>query len=437
MFQDKTIKARRRGPIHALATTTLQRPARRIVILVCASVAVLLLLNGAHLYSPRPLLALPSLSPPPSSSSSSLSSVPPSSPRTRPSDFERALAGLFSSLPSEDERRQLLEPITAQREQRLHELAVRARRYKTLFDAWEELHVVVQENGDSYVRDDVIQRLRRAYRSGRGSPFTGNLSETGLVDAIQSYETSRIFTTRLATLLFPWTSPYFSDHAALHSHMRQGGRGIVTTAGDKQAEFLLAGIPMLRELGCMLPIEVMYFGDSDLNADYRTRLGGFDGVVLRDVSQMVDKTMGEMTGYAAKPVSILLSSFRDVLFFDADCSFFQNPESLFDGPDYQETGALFFKDRRYIPHSRKKWLQEIMPKPYSEKLMRSWFWTGESAYEQESGLMYVDKWRHFVALLLTTRLNGPERTTDGGGAGIYGMVHGAYRPGTRRARLEG
>jgi hypothetical protein len=45
---------------------------------------------------------------------------------------------------------------------------------------------------------------------------------------------------------------------------------------------------------------------------------------------------------------------------------------------------------------------------------------------QESGVVVVDKWRHFVALLMVTRMNGPDR--DGnkaeGKVGIYDMVYG-------------
>lgn len=45
---------------------------------------------------------------------------------------------------------------------------------------------------------------------------------------------------------------------------------------------------------------------------------------------------------------------------------------------------------------------------------------------QESGVVVVDKWRHFISLLMVTRMNGPDR--DGNEAedkiGVYDMVYG-------------
>jgi hypothetical protein len=45
---------------------------------------------------------------------------------------------------------------------------------------------------------------------------------------------------------------------------------------------------------------------------------------------------------------------------------------------------------------------------------------------QESGVVVVDKWRHFIALLLVTRMNGPDRDGDKlkHKTGVYDMVYG-------------
>jgi alpha 1,3-mannosyltransferase len=81
-----------------------------------------------------------------------------------------------------------------------------------------------------------------------------------------------------------------------------------------------------------------------------------------------------------------------------------------------------------MPESKKRWLQQILPKdrPLSKQVRQSRFWTGESGHMQESGVVIVDKWRHFVALLLVTRMNGPDRNgnEDEGRIGIYDMVYG-------------
>src|SRR5207244_1961672 len=93
-----------------------------------------------------------------------------------------------------------------------------------------------------------------------------------LSNTIRSYEFFRAFLAKLSRLLFPFTSPYFADHMTLHAQFKNAGRGIVLTAGDDQAQYLLTTIYTFRELGCDLPIEVMYLGDSDLGEDHRFEL---------------------------------------------------------------------------------------------------------------------------------------------------------------------
>jgi alpha 1,3-mannosyltransferase len=111
--------------------------------------------------------------------------------------------------------------------------------------------------------------------------------------------------------------------------------------------------------------------------------------VTRDVSRMIFDDGWRLAGWAAKPFAILVSSFREVIFIDADSLFFKNPEVLFDDPDYKDTGALFFRDRRIMPESKKRFLQQLLPKPISKLAKQSRFWTGESGHMQESGVLVV------------------------------------------------
>nr|BAJ98975.1 predicted protein [Hordeum vulgare subsp. vulgare] len=335
--------------------------------------------------------------------------------------FEKALARVLALLPGEMEGRDLLRQVEGTGKEKLREMGLRVREYKKFFEAWEALHLSFDEEGGSYVRDDVIQYLRH-HNHQPPEEMTG----AELASTIHSYEAYRYFLVKFGQMLFPWTAPYFPDHMTLHSHFKKGGRGIVLTAGDDQAPFLLTTIPTFRKLGCDLPIEVMYLGDSDLSEDYRQELEDLDGVITRDIAQMVNDEGWKLAGWAAKPFAILFSSFREVIFIDADSLFFVNPEVLFEDPAYQKTGALFFKDRLIMPENKKRWLQQILPKPISRQVKQSRFWTGDSGHMQESGVVVVDKWRHFVALLLVTRMNGPDRdgNKDEGRVGVYDMVYG-------------
>jgi hypothetical protein len=179
-------------------------------------------------------------------------------------------------------------------------------------------------------------------------------------------------------------------------------------------------------MGCDLPIEIMYLGDEDLGEENRQRLEAIDGVITRDLSPMVNDEGWKLAGWALKPFAILLSSFREAIFIDADSLFLRNPAILFLDPDYKETGALFFKDRIIQPSSKKTWLKKILPTPISSQVRKNRFWTGESSHMQESGVVVIDKWKHFVALLVITRLNGPDRdgNKDEGRVGVYDMVFG-------------
>lgn len=336
--------------------------------------------------------------------------------------FERALSRVIDLLPGEMEGRDLLRAVEGTGKEKLREMGLRTRQYKKFFEAWEELHLFFDQEGGTYVRDDVIQYLR--YHSHDSS--LSDESESPLAQTIHSYEAYRYFLVKFGQLLFPWTAPYFTDHMALHSHFKQGGRGIVLTAGDKQAPYLLTSIPIFRKLGCNLPIEVMYLGDSDLSEDYRSDLEAIDGVITRDIAQMVNDEGWKLAGWAAKPFAILYSSFRETIFIDADSLFFVNPEILFDDPMYKKTGALFFRDRLIMPENKKRWLQQILPKPISRQVKQSRLWLGDSGHQQESGVIVVDKYRHFIALMLVTRMNGPDRdgNKNEGKVGVYDLVYG-------------
>ncbi|WYZ45796.1 hypothetical protein EsH8_IX_000021 [Colletotrichum jinshuiense] len=298
----------------------------------------------------------------------------------------------------------------------MREMGLRTRAYKSYFAAWEALHLDAKE--ETFIHDDIPQYLWQHHPDG--------IAGLGLAQTIRSYEGFRSFITEMAELLFPWTMPYFADHMSLHAHIKNGGRGIVLTAGNNQAPFLLTTIHTFRKLGCTLPIEIMYLGDEDLGQDYIAELENLDRVVARDMSAMVRDSGWKLRGWAAKPFAILLSSFREAIFIDADSLFFRDPAVLFEDEDYKEKGALFFRDRLFYPEKRAPFLQAILQKPIPKGATESRMWTGESGHQQESGVIVVDKSRHFIPMLLVTRLNGPDR--DGnkgtGKVGVYELVYG-------------
>lgn len=338
--------------------------------------------------------------------------------------FEVALGQVVELLPGEMKSRNLLQPIEGTGAAKLHEIGLRVRHYSKFLKAWEELHIFHGNGDGTYILDNIIQHI---YCQARiASSESGRMHELNTV--VHTYEAYRDFMMKFGQLLFPWTKPYSTSHMALHNQFRNGGRGIVLTAGDAQAEFLMTGIPLLRKLGCMLPIEVMYLGDEDLDEDNRSQLEALGGVITRDMKPMINDNGWKLAGWAAKPFAILFSSFREIVFIDADSLFFQNPEVLFHEPAYTRTGALFFKDRSVMPESKREWLQQLVPKPISAQVKSGRFWTGDSGHMQDSGVLVIDKWRHFIALLVVARMNGPERDGNSaeGGVGVSDMVYGEH-----------
>lgn len=122
------------------------------------------------------------------------------------------------------------------------------------------------------------------------------LSTQTIVRTIRNYDNFRHVVNTFAKRLFPWTMLSYPDHLSLHASMYSGGRGIVFTAGDRQAGELLTVIPSLRQLGCNLPIEVMYLGDEDLDEQMRDRLEELDDVVTRDLRLMIDDSDWHLAG---------------------------------------------------------------------------------------------------------------------------------------------
>jgi alpha 1,3-mannosyltransferase len=335
-----------------------------------------------------------------------------------PYDIDTALRTVLDLSPDEVYHNALTLPIKTGGEARLQETGVRVRMFKKYFDAWEALHVVTDSLSDTaFVRDDILRHIRD---SEDVSPFTSG----SRVEAMRQYETYRSFLSNMSSTLFPWTNPYFSDHMTLHGHMYNAGRGIVISGSNSQASYIKTAISSFRAMGCTLPVEIMYLGDSDLSEDARVELETIPDVITRDIRKMVNDQGWELEGWAGKAFAAFLSSFREVILLDADVLFFNDPALLFDEPGYIESGALFFSDRTVFAQDKRTFLRKILPKPISSKARESRWWKGETGENQESGVVVVDKWRHFLSIFLTAKLNGPDRTDSDAGQGTYSFWWG-------------
>nr|KAJ3417727.1 hypothetical protein HK105_000870 [Polyrhizophydium stewartii] len=219
-------------------------------------------------------------------------------------------------------------------------------------------------------------------------------------------------TERLERLLFPWlagAAPQLASTAAAAASA--SGRGIVITTGSKYALIARHSITTLRERGSVLPIEIVYCGDSDLGEPQRAMLAALPGVTAVDMKKLLPG-LECAADWSSKPFAVLVSSFREVILMDADALFFQKPEVLFDMQGYRETGALFFRDRS-LPYGlwgfgvgTSELLGQIAA-PYLDRLLinstqvAKW----QVSHVFDSGVVVWDKQRAMPAILLTCLLN--------------------------------
>lgn len=168
------------------------------------------------------------------------------------------------------------------------------------------------------------------------------------------------------------------------------GKGIVICAGGKSyftCCWVLINV-LRHELNCTLPIEVWYRGN-EITPELDEALMSV-GVSSHNVEDYYDIPPG-MSGYAMKPMAILFSRFKEILFLDADNMCTKNPEFLFDCSEYKRYGTLFWPDFWTTESNNQIWTIIGIP-PSNHK-------------EQESGQILIDKERCWRELNLTLYFN--------------------------------
>jgi hypothetical protein len=187
------------------------------------------------------------------------------------------------------------------------------------------------------------------------------------------------------------------------------GRGIVTSASPAYHCAAYVLFRLLRHVGCTLPIECWYLGESERDdrfADLVAPLGvtmvdalarGFELIDERPSfeanrgGKLSSYTPTAVNGYAVKPFAILHSAFQEVLWLDADNCPASDPAGLFASMEYSQTGAIFWPDAAHRRLTRKA----------CQAFGVAW----RDEREFETGQIVLDKARCREALLTTWFLN--------------------------------
>lgn len=143
----------------------------------------------------------------------------------------------------------------------------------------------------------------------------------------------------LAYLKEDWNRYTFSRKHFVGQKVGEGCGIVITAGGLKYFTTAYVLINTLRNLGCTLPIEVWYHGDELSNSMCK---------LLRKLNVKCCNTQRffnrEVHGFLMKPLAILYSNFKEVLYLDADNNCVRDPTYLFNDMNYKKFGCLFWPD---------------------------------------------------------------------------------------------
>jgi alpha 1,2-mannosyltransferase len=180
-----------------------------------------------------------------------------------------------------------------------------------------------------------------------------------------------------------------------------GTRGIVSTAGGSYLPILVISLRMLRRTGSKLPMEV-FLADKTEYESYicETVLPDLNAkcVVLSDILDKVPKSVS-ITHYQYKVVSMLFSSFEELLFLDSDAFPIHEPMELFAAEPFASHGLVLWPD--YWASTASPLFYNITSQPTPSTTLRQ---------SSETGEILISKKGHQRSLLLATYYNyyGPD-----------------------------
>lgn len=199
--------------------------------------------------------------------------------------------------------------------------------------------------------------------------------------------------------------PEFARHLPYHA----GTTGIVTAAGAENFGQAISMVLMTRQAGSRLPIEVVLDSSSAwIDSFCDTTMPRFNAtcVYLEDMWVKLHPFVPKFVRYQWKAISIIASTFQNVLFLDADCLPVLNPDPILarGAEPFTSTGLITWPDF-WTPSSSPLFYKiagdvEVPPL------------TARPA--SESGILVFDKLRHADTLLLAAyyNYNGPRHYYD-------------------------
>ena len=102
---------------------------------------------------------------------------------------------------------------------------------------------------------------------------------------------------------------------------------------------------MLRHVGCTLPVQIWYLGASGERDERYEALLAPHGVTFHDIdAHPARQNRRGVAGFQTKLFAVVNSPFDEVLSIDPDCYPCTDPTPLFDLPEYQRLGGIYWPD---------------------------------------------------------------------------------------------
>ncbi len=136
--------------------------------------------------------------------------------------------------------------------------------------------------------------------------------------------------------------PSSENESGRHAYPEE--RGIVIAGGLKYFPNVWGCVNLIRHFGCNLPIQLWYLGDGECDPYLKRLLKPFGVECVDARKREQDIPCRILCGWELKPFSTLHSPFAQVLFLDADNGIVRDPTYLFDTPQFQVHGPIFWPD---------------------------------------------------------------------------------------------
>lgn len=315
-----------------------------------------------------------------------------------------------------------------------------------LVDFFNDLFVLIEANGPGMgsVNNNEHYKTSREenkypHREGRVPVYGGHLRENYLEEPIRTKEMLESYlrlskeevlalTNSQSKFVEQMPTEYPQEMVELSKFNKfLKGDGIVYLGGGKYNQLVMLSLKLLRSHGSQLPVEVIIPKRDDFDIDFCNRVLPNLNANCKVMSDYLpEKTMSTIGGFQFKTVALLISSFENVLYLDADNLPIKNVDLLFTNKPFTDKHLVLWPDLWRRSTSPTFYDIAHIPTDSTKRVRNSYFLgdargtSGDILYHDcegtipeassETGQILINKKVHFKTLVLAMYYNfyGPK-----------------------------